>query len=85
MWLLQLLSWKFPADREGREYIGVKVLCVSLLPTCHWTNLGYMTPTHRERSGKWDLAVCPRRRGEIRIFDVARILSYTVQSDKIET
>ena len=43
VWLLQHLTWKFTAGREERECMGVEVLCISLLPTCHWANLRYMT------------------------------------------
>lgn len=66
---------------EGREHIGA----VSLLPTRHGTDLRCMTPTHCERSGTWDLTVCPRRREEIKILDVVRVLSHTVQPHGIET
>ena len=78
MWLLQPRMWKFSADRRERG-------AVSLLPTRHGTDLRCLTPTHCERSGTWDLTVCPRRREEIRILDFVRVLSHTVQPHGIET
>lgn len=85
-WHLQHLAWKVTIDGEGKEGIGLEVVCMSLLPTLQWTKLRHLILTNCKTSVQYHLAMYPGGRPrEIRILDIAQILSHATQSSKIET